>query len=202
MTLWQTQDCADWHAALERYPAIIQVQQVNGLAEIDAWYCTELPNVIVERSPIYLTRDELERVTRWKMKRGVWRERNRLLVLGNASALVKQTCREAFAALPDPRKPLAILSRLAGVGPATASAVLACSAPAVYPFFDELVAGQIPRLGKVAFTASYYQRYASKLRERATKLNRGCAHHLWTAHELSQALWAASGGKVAHPELR
>ncbi|MDE3089213.1 MAG: hypothetical protein KGJ80_07490 [Chloroflexota bacterium] len=198
MNLWQTKQCDDWHAALERYAEVIRAQQVNGLPEIDAWYREELPTLIVARKPAYITLAELERATVWKMKRGVWRERNRLLVIGNPSAKVKQTSREAFAAVPDPRKPVDILSTLAGVGPATSSAVLACYASAVYPFFDELVAAQIPGLGKVAFTAVYYQRYAAALRERTADLNAQCEHREWTAHDVSQALWAASGGKVAN----
>ena len=58
---------------------------------------------------------------------------------------------------------MALLTRLAGVGPATASAVLATAAPAVYAFFDEVVATQIPGLGPVAFSSGYYQRYAEAL---------------------------------------
>ena len=197
MSLWQTRSCGDWHTALERYADIIRAQRVNGLPEIDAWYRGELPPLIAARQPCYVTREELERVTVWKMKRGVWRERNRLLVIGNPPALVEQTSQQALAAVPDPRKPVDLLSNLAGVGPATASAVLACYAPAIYPFFDELVAKQIPQLGKVAFTPAYYQRYAAALRERAAQLNGRCNHGAWTAHDVSQALWADSGGKVA-----
>jgi hypothetical protein len=196
MILWQTESCGDWHPALDRYVDTIRAQSVNGLPEIDAWYREELPALIAARKPAYITLAELERATVWKMKRGVWRERNRQLVRGNPSAKVKQTSQEAFAAVPDPRKPVDILSTLAGVGPATSSAVLACFAPAVYPFFDELVAVQIPGLGKVAFTAAYYQRYATALRERTVRLNEQCKHRAWTAHDLSQALWTASGGKV------
>ena len=196
MNLWQTLSCDDWHAALERYADTIRAQQVNGLPEIDAWYREELPALIAARKLAYVTLAELERATVWKMKRGIWRERNRQLVRGNPSAKVKQISADAFAAVPDPRKPVDILSTLAGVGPATSSAVLACFAPAIYPFFDELVAAQIPGLGKVAFTAAYYQRYAAALRERAARLNVQCAHRAWTAHDVSQALWAASGGKA------
>jgi len=198
MKLWANKTCTAWHAALDRYAATIADQTVNGLSDLDAWYRTELPRLIQSRSPAYITRAELERVTVWKMKRGVWRERNRLLVLGNNSAFVKKTCIEAFAAIPHPRMPVDILSRLAGVGPATSSAVLASIAPSIYPFFDELVAAQIPRLGHVAFTAVYYQRYAAQLRERAVRLSRACAHREWSAHDVSQALWSASGGKITN----
>ncbi|MBM3128473.1 MAG: hypothetical protein FJ009_07515 [Chloroflexi bacterium] len=194
--LWASNKCAGWHTALDRYSDIIAMQRVNGLPELDAWYRDELPALIAARSPAYITRAELERVTAWKMKRGVWHERNRLLVQSNAPALVKKTSLDAFAAIPDPRKPVDLLSQLAGVGPATSSAVLACRAPAIYPFFDELVAAQIPELEQVAFTAAYYQRYAAQLRERAERLKKTCAHREWTAHDLSQALWSESGGKT------
>ena len=195
-SLWQSADCADWDAALQTYADVIAAQNVNGLAEVDAWYRTELPQRIASRTPAHITREELERVAVWKMKRGVWRERNRLLVIGNDPKLVEQTSAEALAAAPDPRKPIALLSELAGVGPATASAVLAAYAPEVYPFFDELVAAQIPRLGAVSFTLPYYLRYAAQLRERADELKAGCEHHTWTVQDVSQALWAASGGKA------
>ena len=196
MKLWASNKCADWHDALEKYANVIEAQQVNGLVELDAWYCNELPSIIAARSPAFITLNELEQVTKWKMKRGVWRERNRLLVLSNPSAVVKKTSQDAFALIPEPRKPVDLLSNLKGVGPATSSGVLACVAPNIYPFFDELVTAQIPGLGKVAFTATYYQRYAEELRQRAERLNKKCAHHTWTAHEVSQALWAESGGKA------
>jgi len=197
MNLWRTHDCDAWQAALDRYAATIRAQQVNGLPEIDAWYREELPARIAARHPAHITLAELERATVWKMKRGVWRERNRQLVRGNPPVTVRTISKAAFAAAPDPRKPVDMLSTLAGVGPATASAALACCAPSIYPFFDELVAAQIPRLGKVAFTAAYYQRYAAALRRRAAQLNERCPHRRWTAHDLSQALWVQSGGKAA-----
>ena len=196
MNLWKSNYCADWHAALDRYADTIEMQHVNGLAELDVWYRNELPVLIAKRSSAYITRAELINVTKWKMKRGVWRERNRLLVESNAPTVVKKISTEAFHAIPDPRKPVDLISQLAGVGPATSSAVLACRAPSTYPFFDELVAAQIPGLGKVAFTASYYLRYADQLRQRANRLQKMCAHREWTAHEVSQALWSASGGKT------
>src|SRR5207248_8339102 len=131
---------------------------------------------------------ELRDVTSWKMARGVWRERNRLLVSSNPPERVIEASRKAFAGSPDLRAPIAALSELAGVGPATASAVMAAYAPQSYPFFDELVAGQIPGLGPVAFTAKYYAAYAEKLRERAARLSKLCGY-AWTAQDVAQALW-------------
>jgi len=197
--LWASADCAAWQSTLDSYPAVIAAQDVNGLEELDRWYREELPVLLAGRNRPYISRDELVRVTSWKMKRGVWRERNRQLVLGNDPLLVEVMSTDAFGAMPDPRRPVAILVALAGVGPATASAVLAAYRPDLFPFFDDLVAAQIPGLGPVSFTAAFYARYAERLREKAAQLTGDCAPTAWTAQMVSQALWAASGGKAALP---
>ncbi len=197
--LWNSAACADWDAALARYPAVVAAQGVNGLVDLDRWYREELTGLLAARRPGFVTPEELDRVLSWKMKRGAWRERNRRLVRGNDPAAVDAAGRAALAAVPDPRRPIAALATLAGVGPATASAVLAAVRPDVYPFFDELIAQQIPDLGPVAFTAAYYQRYAARLRERTARLLQDCPAGGWTAHAAGQALWAASGGKAGVP---
>src|SRR5438067_5157002 len=76
MQLWDNADCAVWDATLDRYPAVVRAQEVTGLVDLDRWYHDDLPGLIAGRTPPYITRDELARVTSWKMKRGVWRERN------------------------------------------------------------------------------------------------------------------------------
>jgi hypothetical protein len=129
------------------------------------------------------------------MLRGVWRPRNLQLVRGNPPAEVERLSAEALKAVPDPKRPIALLARLAGVGPATASAVLATAAPSTYPFFDEVVATQIPGLGPVAFTTAYYYRYAEALRERASALTPACPHAPWPVHDLDLALWSVVDGK-------
>ena len=195
--LWGSDDCAAWAGALDAYPAVVSAQGVTRLVELDAWYREELPGLLAAREPARVTLEELARATEWKMKRGVWRARNLALVRGNDPGEVERTSAEALALVPEPRKPVTLLSRLAGVGPATASAVLAAARPEVYPFFDELVAAQVPDLGPVAFTLAYYARYAERLRERAAALAERCPDGGWTAHAVGQALWAASGGKAA-----
>ena len=94
---------------------------------------------------------------------------------------------------PHPTAPIKTLATLAGVGPATASAVAAAVAPNLYPFFDELFAGQIPQLGTVAWTLGYYARYAVALRERAAQLGDD-----WSPVTVERALWSHSGGKTGN----
>jgi hypothetical protein len=189
--LWTSTDDAQWQSALARYGEVIAAQGVASLADHDRWYHGELPAALRSRRPSYATHEELVRLTEWKMARGVWRARNLVLVRGNSSELVERTTADAFAAVPHESAPIAKVAELAGVGPATSSALLAAYAPEVYPFFDELVAHQIPGLGPVAFTPAYYKRYAQAIRERSSELGGD-----WTPARVERALWSHVGGKV------
>ena len=189
--LWSSAALVDWKHALSHYEDVISRQDVAKLAELDRWYRDELPRSIAARASAHITHDELVRLTEWKMARGVWRAPNLVLVRGNAAELVIEVSTAALAKVPHPTQPIATLATLAGVGPATASAVTAAHKPAIYPFFDELVAAQIPSLGKVAWTLGYYARYADALRERAATLGAQ-----WTPVTVERALWAHVGGKT------
>jgi hypothetical protein len=177
--------------ALGAYPEVVERQGVAKLPELDRWYREELPGLIAARTPAHVTLPELVRATEWKMARGVWRAPNLVLVRGNDPDAVVETSAAALAKIPHARTPIAHLAELKGVGPATASAVVAAAAPELYPFFDEIVAAQLPELGKVAWTMGYYVRYAEALRDRAKQLGEG-----WTPVALERALWAQAGGKA------
>ncbi len=193
-TLWSSSDSARWRAALKQYDAVIAAQGVTKLADRDTWFRTELPAAIAARKPRHVTLPELVKLTEWKMSRGKWRARNLVLVKGNAPDAVKAATTAGLALVPHPTAPISKIAELEGVGPATASAVVSAAEPDRYPFFDELVAAQIPGLGPVAFTLGYYARYAEKIRERAAALG-----GKWTPATVERALWAESGGKVGHP---
>lgn len=180
----------DLHRALRSYEEVIARQGVARLPELDRWYRVELPVRIAARKPMALDHAELVRLTEWKMARGVWRAPNLALVRSNEPALVSMTSAAAFAAIPHATTPIATLAKLKGVGPATASAAVAAVAPQLYPFFDELVAAQLPGLGPVAWTLGYYARYADGLRDASRRLG-----GQWTPTLLERALWAHVGGK-------
>jgi hypothetical protein len=153
--LWQSSSAPAWRHALEEYPAVVARQKVAALAELDAWYRAELPGAIRARSTPHVTHTELVAVTEWKMARGVWRAPNLVRVKANPAAEVERTSTRALAAVPHATVPIATLAALDGVGPATASGVVSAFAPEHYPFFDELVAAQVPGLGKVAWTLPF-----------------------------------------------
>jgi hypothetical protein len=191
MSLWASDDPSAWRRALESYEAVIERQGIDKLPERDRWYRQDLPRLIAGRDPAHITLHELVRVTEWKMTRGAWRGRNLVLVKGNDPEAVADTSARALALAPDPKRPITLLARLAGVGPATASAVAAAAFPGTYPFFDEIAAAQVPDLGRVAYTAAYYGRFADALRRRAEALGAG-----WTPSDVERALWAYAGGKA------
>ena len=205
MGLFASNTCAEWRAALKQYDALIRAHNVNQLPELDAWYQNELPGIIAARKPAYVTKDEFLEILRWKMKRGDWRETNRLRIAATDARVIQQHAQDAFAAARDLdaniptaskeyKKPVQIFCELDGVGPATASAALTAYRPDLYPFFDEWIGKQIDGLGKVAFTPSYYWKYADALRAKARALKK-CGD-VWNAQHVGQALWVASGGKV------
>jgi hypothetical protein len=191
MTLWKSTAEKDWRRALERYDHVVDAQGVARLPELDRWSRHELPGMVAARAAPHVTLPELVRLTEWKMARGVWRAPNLVLVRSNLPAQVVGTSTAALAAAPHPSAPIATLAKLKGVGPATASAVASAFLPEVYPFFDELVAAQVPGLGAVAWTLGYYTRYADALRTRAAQLGDG-----WTPVMVERALWSNAGGKA------
>jgi len=188
--LWASGDVEEWRAALDRYEEVVDQQGVARLPELDRWYRQELPALIAARKSPHVTHAEMVRMTEWKMARGIWRPRNLALVRGNDADVVEKTSTDALAKIPHPSEPIALLAKLAGVGPATASAVTSAAAPDVYPFFDELVAAQIPGLGQVTFTPREYARYAEAIRERAKQLGSD-----WTPVDVERALWTHVDGK-------
>ena len=195
-SLWLNDSTAAWRDALASYGDVVARQSVARLAELDRWFRDELPGAIAARPKPHVTHDELVRLTEWKMARGVWRAPNLVRVRGNDARLVVDTSTEALAAVPHPTKPIATLASLDGVGPATASAAVSAFAPERYPFFDELVAAQVPRLGAVKWTMPYYATYADTLRERAAALGGE-----WTPTKVERALWASVGGKAGTKAL-
>ena len=190
-SLWSSTATRDWREALASYEDVIAAQGVARLPELDRWYRDELSTALPERRSMHVTHAELVRLTEWKMARGVWRAPNLVLVRSNPPQDVIDASTLALSKVPHPTAPIAALAKLKGVGPATASAVTAAAAPHTYPFFDELVAEQVPELGKVAWTLGYYARYAEALRQRASALGGE-----WTPVMVERAAWAWRGGKT------
>ncbi len=191
--LWGASATATWQEALDAYPDVIARQGVPKLPALDTWYREEFPATFTTQRLVHITLPDLIRVTEWKMYRGVWRAPNLVRVKNNPPDDVIETTVRGLSRCPHPTQPIGEIAKLDGVGPATASAVVAALMPTVYPFFDELVAAQVPDLGPVKWTLGYYAKYADQLRTRASALGAS-----WTPVMVERALWASVGGKVGN----
>ncbi|RVW56282.1 hypothetical protein CK203_111216 [Vitis vinifera] len=127
-----------WKEALSSYSARIVSLNKPQLVSLDDFYCNQLPALIRQRNPNpYITTSELSKLMQWKLTRGKWRPRLLDFVSSLDEALVKSASQKAFQSLPDISKAISELTVLKGVGPATASALLAAYAPDVAPFMSD-----------------------------------------------------------------
>ncbi|KAM6572004.1 hypothetical protein CsatA_016084 [Cannabis sativa] len=98
----------------------------------------KLPPLLHQQKPNpYITTSELSKLMQWKLTCGKWRSRLLDFVLGLDEDLVKSASEKGFQSLPNVSKALSELTVLKGVGPATASAILAAYALDVAPFMSD-----------------------------------------------------------------
>ena len=133
-------DISSWKAALSSYKSSIESLNKPNLISLDDFYRNELPVLVKQRNPTpYITTDELSKLMQWKLSRGKWRPRLLDFVSSLNDDVVKSASRKAFESLPDVSKAVKELTVLKGVGPATASAILAAHAPHITPFMSDEV---------------------------------------------------------------
>lgn len=79
MGLFLSNDLGAWRSALASYPERLDSAGGQKLAELDSFVRTELPQSIQARQDApgcpggFVTKAELERVMKWKLRRGKWR---------------------------------------------------------------------------------------------------------------------------------
>ncbi|RCV41093.1 hypothetical protein SETIT_9G108400v2 [Setaria italica] len=112
-------------------------------------------------------------------------------VKGLDDAVVESASRKAFAALPDLSRAITELTVLKGVGPATASAVLAAYAPDVAPFMSD--EAMVAALGNAKdYTLKQYLAFADKLQAKSKELTVG--EESFTPSDVERALWSSAIG--------
>jgi hypothetical protein len=181
-------DSLDFAAAQAQLPAAIALK---GTADDDAYVHATLPALLAARAPAaFLTQPELSRVMRWKLRSGKSRPNLQKYVDELADADVRSCSAAAFAALPPGgggaglKAALGALCKLKGVGPATATAVLAAHAPRRCAFMsDEAL---LAVLGTKAYTAGEAVELAQRCSERAAALGGA-----WSAQGVQRAVWAS-----------
>ncbi|KAF2491061.1 hypothetical protein BU16DRAFT_142557 [Lophium mytilinum] len=123
---------------LSRYPAAVPPK----LHDLDTARFTTLPATVAKRrdqnsGDTWLEKAEVLQLVEWKLKHGTFRPTLLKLVASNPAERIEESTRNAFAALPDTAAALPLLTPLSGIGPATASLLLAVAAPERAPFFSD-----------------------------------------------------------------
>eukprot|EP00268_Persea_americana_P043341 TRINITY_DN4354_c1_g1_i2.p1 TRINITY_DN4354_c1_g1~~TRINITY_DN4354_c1_g1_i2.p1 ORF type:complete len:220 (-),score=48.65 TRINITY_DN4354_c1_g1_i2:480-1139(-) len=187
-------DAAVWKDALASYQTRVESLSLakNELVRLDDFYTKQLPILLRQRNPTpYISKPELSTLMQWKLTRGKWRPRLMDFVSSLDEPQVQSASERAFQSLPDIAKAITELTTLKGVGPATASAVLAAYAPEIAPFMsDEAMVAAIG--SSKDYTLKQYLIFAEKLQTKAKELSMG--GDLFTPSDVERALWSSSVG--------
>ncbi|XP_029125825.1 uncharacterized protein LOC109791858 isoform X2 [Cajanus cajan] len=165
-----------WKEALSAYPSRLHSLSLEknkpDLVSLDDFYRNHLPPLLHRRNPNpFITTRELSDLMRWKLTRGKWRPRLLDFVSSLDDAVVKFASQKAFQSLPDVSKAVSELTVLKGVGPATASAVLAAFAPHLIPFMSDQ-AMEAALGNSKDYSLKQYLKFTEKLQMKAKVL--GC----------------------------
>lgn len=163
------------------------------LPQDDEWWRTQLPGLLAEEE-VEFGAAELSRLMRWKLARGKWRSLQGM-VEENSDKTVRAAVAAAFGAEAADTESLrtavqALTGPLRGVGPATASALLAAKMPALAPFMSDEAMEGIRALGQRQYTLKHYLAFAEALRDRAAELGE------LNAEEVGRAMWVAAHVKA------
>ncbi|KAI9844620.1 MAG: hypothetical protein M1837_005472 [Sclerophora amabilis] len=117
----------------------------DSLERLDRRRFNEIPAVAQQRTTdkgeTWLEKEEVEDLIKWKLKHGKFRPKLTQLVASNPSSTVASTTKEAFQlhdANPSaPSSSITKLTSLKGIGPASASLLLAVFDPQHVPFFSD-----------------------------------------------------------------
>lgn len=191
--LFLTQDESMWFDGLYSYDrAITNVARKKGsskLPELDAWWRNELFHIVNVRSERYITEEELCKIMQWKLGRGKDRPMLLNLIKQNSGASIIKISKEAFIKLKtgDWKGSMTCLMELRGVGPATASAILANFDPFNCPFMaDEVIESTTNK--KRDYTMKMYENMRAILLEKLKTCK--FQSDIWTPELLGRALWA------------
>ncbi|KAF2840832.1 hypothetical protein M501DRAFT_930211, partial [Patellaria atrata CBS 101060] len=117
----------------------------QSLQELDQWRRKVIPGIVQERlkdGDAYLEKPEVEKLVEWKLRHGTYRPKLASLVTSNSAEDIEEATRSAFEQYikdEDAAAAVKALTKLKGIGPATASLLLSCYDPVRVPFFsDEL----------------------------------------------------------------
>ncbi|OQS02042.1 hypothetical protein THRCLA_21522 [Thraustotheca clavata] len=181
--LWASMSAEDWNRVHGTCDSV-----VNGLAEplcsLEKWYQRELPGLLQEQG--YITQAQLSKLMQWKLSKGKWRPRLQAFVDELKDSSVKEASKNGFDALKEGkiREAVAAISELKGVGPATASAVLAAYDSSIPFMGDEALNALSKDIGARQYTLPHCIRFIDAMTARAEALGSN-----WNAQAVQVTLW-------------
>ncbi|KAG9440660.1 hypothetical protein H6P81_020825 [Aristolochia fimbriata] len=189
---FQCSDVRIWKDAISAYQTRLESRGKPDLVRLDDFYRNHLPILLHARDPkAYMTKAELKELMQWKLSRGKWRPRLMDFVSKLDEVEVETASQKAFEFLPDISKAISELTILKGVGPATASAVLAAYAPDIAPFMSD--EAMVAALGNSKdYTLKQYLILVEKLQNKAKELS--IEGDVLTPTDIERALWSSSVG--------
>ncbi|KAK6938535.1 hypothetical protein RJ641_032043 [Dillenia turbinata] len=196
-------ECSDpalWATCLASYKSVISSLNKPNIISLDDFYTNELPSLLESRNPNpHITKPELVKVMQWKLTRGKHRPRLLNFISSLDETLIQSASEKAFLSLPDISKSISELTVLKGVGPATASAVLAAYSPDVAPFMSD--EAMVAVLGNAKeYTLKQYVLLVEKLQAKAKELSSKGTQ--FTPSDIERALWSSSvGGNFIAPAV-
>lgn len=188
-------ECSDlsiWKEAINSYKSRIESLNKPNLISLDEFYRDELPSLLHQRNPNpFMTTSELSRLMQWKLTRGKWRPRLLDFVSSLDDSTVKSASQKAFQSLPDVSKAISELTVLKGVGPATASAVLAAYAPETAPFMsDEAMEAALG--SSKDYSLKQYLLFVDRIQCKSKELS--SKGDSFTPSDVERALWSSAVG--------
>ncbi|XP_045599866.1 uncharacterized protein [Procambarus clarkii] len=196
-------------AVLKLYPDALKIKasqkkkkQGESLEQLDKWVQEELGQKALSRKPPHITLDELVRLMDWKLSRGKFRPRLLELAGSNSEESVKSASQKGiqYATKNKVTDAIESLVILKGVGPATASGILAACVPEMCCFFADEVAHTLPSLASLKYNAAEYELLNSEMTNCAKRLNCDAqkgdkeenGSEKWTPHKVELTVWTHS----------
>lgn len=223
--LMQSDKPVDWSAALKSYKEALGLvasakNNPAKLLSLDSWYLdgqTDIPKC--KAMPYSTSKEELCKIVEWKLSRGTFRPGLLQKAESNSKKAVESACREAESILQAAQnsaleevlgkatQAVRVLDKnLSGVGPATATAVLARQFPWAVAFMSDdamLASGLFNAAAAIKYDIKTFASFNKLMQEKASSLNQKLGKSAWTGDAVARALWAqhilASHSKLKRP---
>ncbi|GFQ81035.1 uncharacterized protein TNCT_550621 [Trichonephila clavata] len=199
-----------WTYVLSQYKEVLKEKAAKRtkkggpeeLIRLDTWYQETLPKIIQSRKPPFINHEELIQIVKWKLMRGKFRPRLTDLVRINTETAVLQISKKAFRKQPkELSQAITALTNLKGVGPATASAILAAAFPDEVPYMADESMLSTPGIEATDYTLAEYINFSEHMKACAERLRNLDPKSNWTPHKVELTLWAHYIARDLKPEI-